>query len=215
MSQKNLFFVIVGSALVLVAFLAALSPFLPRWLGPPDLPATVTVMAIRATNVSLTATEAAVEGRTIEISSHQVSEESLAGTNDLTWEGLQIEILAIDDNAWPLIKFHNHNNEPPLAGKQMLLIKLRISKPGGTEEEYIGIDSSDFKLIGSHNVVYTPWGDESRCGVVPDELDGVVTEALSVEGNVCFQVPRDDNRFKLVYEQYIGDYPAIYIDLPE
>jgi hypothetical protein len=229
--QKIFFFIIVGAAVIFVGLMIALNPVLVRLLEPPDLDATATVMSIRATDVSLKATEVAIAASQAAIEGRSVAEESLSretgqvspnpvtpvqsGAESLTWEGLQIDIMTIYNDAWPLVKTQNQYNDPPLSGRRMLMITVKVTDVEGPGDEYLRLDASDFRLIGSRNEVYTTWGDETSCGVVPDELDGVVAQGIFLEGNICFQVPLDENNFQLIYEQQVADYPAVYISLPE
>jgi hypothetical protein len=216
--QKILFFIIIGVAIAAVGLMFFLGPMLQSWFVPPKPDATITAVAIRATDVALSATEIAVAATKAAIEGKDQPQETLSGrpgSDDLTWEGLQIEITNVVDGAWPLIKAQNQNNEPPLQNRKMLLITVRISSADGPKEEAIALDDSDFQLIGSFNQLYTSWGELTGCGVVPDDLDGVVARNIWLEGNVCFQVPLDETGFKLIYQPRTGDYPALYFDVPE
>jgi hypothetical protein len=135
----------------------------------------------------------------------------LVETQALTWNGLQIDIVALDDDAWPLLKAHNYLNDPPLEGMTPLLITLRVTNVEGLADEPIKLWDSDFKLTGSRNKVYETF--EASCGVIPDLLNGVVERGSSMEGKICFQAPVAENGFKLIYEP--AGSPAIYFALPE
>jgi hypothetical protein len=98
----------------------------------------------------------------------------------------------------------------------MLMITVEVTNVAGSEETPVGINTSDFQLIGERRQLYTTYNEESNCGVIPDDLDGVVArQSYPMSGNICFQVPQDEGGFQLIYEPYVGDYPAVYIDLPQ
>ena len=128
----------------------------------------------------------------------------------LTWNGLKVEVANVNYDAWPLIKAQNRNNTPPLDGMTMVLITARVTNLEGSSGEPIGLSASDFQLIGDRNTVYKTF--QVSCGVVPDRLDGVVDLGDSFDGNVCFQLPKDESGFKLIYEP--SGSPAVYFDLP-
>lgn len=137
-----------------------------------------------------------------------------------TWNGLEITILNYTKEGWPLIEAQNHLNEPPLEGKKMLLITVEVKRVKGAGEdpageEPVSITASDFTVVGDFKEVYTTYNEHTRCGVIPDRLDGVVTYDYSISGSICVQVPEDEGGFILVYDDYSGGDPAVYIPLPE
>ena len=207
--RRLIFFLIIGFAVLVVAIAATLMPLLYYRFGPPDLEATEVALSVRVTEAALKATETAAERPAQAI-------ETEAEMDDLTWNGLKLRAVAVNRDAWPLIQAQNQNNEPPLPGRTMLMITVEVTNITGSEEAPVGINTSDFQLIGDQHRPYTTYNEETNCGVIPDELDGVVArQSYPMTGNVCFQVPQDEGGFQLVYEQYVGDYPAVYIDLPE
>ncbi len=136
---------------------------------------------------------------------------SSAGSDNLTWNGLQIEIANINYDAWLLIKVQNQNNDPPLDGMTMLMITARVTNVEGDPAEPARLDASDFQLIGDRNTVYKTF--QVSCGVVPDKLDGVVAVGDSLDGNICFQISEDETDFQLIYEPYGS--PAVYFELSQ
>lgn len=223
--RKLPFFIVITGAIITVGLIATLKPILQYRLGPPNLPATATGMALRATSVALAATEvaiavtrAALEGRvTPETEDGPTPQPSATplGTGNINWDGLQLDITAVNYDAWPLVQAQNNLNEPPPAGRVMLLVTVRVTKVQGDSTEPIRLMASNFRLIEEdHRVVYTTFGEGTHCGVIPDELDGVVSREITLEGNVCFQVPEGEDNFILVYDNSGSDYPAIYLPLP-
>ncbi len=189
--QKSIFFLIVSAAVILVGVVAILR----GGLGPPDLDATATAEASRATVTP----EALLPG-------------VLSGAQ--TWNGLQIEVVEVKADGWSLVEAHNQYNEPPLPGKRMLLITVQVRTVSEIEEQPISIDESDFKVVGERGVVYNTYSEETRCGVVPDKLDGVVTSDHSISGAICVQAPEDEDGFVLIYDTGLSTEPAVYISLP-
>lgn len=180
--RKLVFFLIVGSALVIVGVVLASDELAGTWFGPPDTSAPPSPAVL--------------------------------GSN-YTWDDLLIEIVAVNKDAWPLVQANNQFNDPPAAGRRMLLITVKITSVGDPEAEPIRITQSNFKVVGDRHVVYNTYGEETHCGVVPDALNGVVAHEHSMTGAVCVQVPEDEGNFILVYDRYTGGDPAIYIPLPE
>ncbi len=190
--QKVVFSLIVGSAVIFVSVVAILR----GGLGPPDLDATATVEASRATVTP----DALLPG-------------VLSGAQ--TWNGLRIKVVEVQADGWSLVAAHNQYNEPPLPGKRMLLITVQVRTVSETAEQPLSINESDFKVVGERGVVYNTYSEETRCGVVPDKLDGVVTSDHSISGAICVQVPEDESGFVLIYDTGMSAEPAVYISLPE
>lgn len=153
--------------------------------------------------------------RLAELRTSAMATASVAAVVTTTWNGLQIEILAVNLNGWPLLQAYNQFNDPPLSGRRMMLINIKLTNVSGPAGEYIPVTATDFQVIGSHNTAYSTYAEETRCGVVPDALDGILPQNTWMSGNVCVQVPTDERDFKLIYEPYGGDQPALYFDLPE
>ena len=204
--RKLVFLLIVGSATVFVGVVLASNELPGTWFGPPDLDATATAVALRSTRVAIAATEAALTPGAPAL--------TVLGSN-YTWDGLLIEIVDVNEDAWPLVQANNQFNDPPAAGKRMLLITVRVTSVGAPEDEPVRVDESDFKVIGDRHVVYNTYSEGTSCGVVPDALDGVVAHDHSMTGAICVQVPEDEGAFVLVYDRYTGGDPAIYVPLPE
>ena len=202
--QKALFFLIVGSAVVLAGVISIVRERLS-----PLNPVVLTRTALQGTETAIAATEVALR-------STVTSTEAYAGPPKVgrTWNGLQIEVVGVETDGWPLVKAHNQFNEPPLPGKRMLLITVLVKKVEGKGEEPVTVSAADFKVVGERGAVYTTYGEETSCGVVPDELDGVVTGRHSISGAICVQVPEDEGGFVLIYEPFVGSEPAVYIPLP-
>ncbi len=206
--QKLIFFLVVGLAVILVS--VASTSRVREWLGPPNLEVTATVVALRSTEVAIAVTESAIQGTV-------TPEAPVPGvlSGERTWNGLRIEVVDVQEDGWPLVRAHNQFNEPPKPGKRMLLITVKVSSVEGAGAAPIAVGEADFKVVGERGIVYNTYSEETRCGVVPDALDGVVADGHSMSGAICVQVPEEEKGFVLIYEPYVGDQPAVYIPLPE
>jgi hypothetical protein len=122
-TQKAIFFLIIGAALVLVSVIVALGPAAMYKFGPPDLTATTVALSIRVTEVALAVTEAAISHKNPQI----MLTPGAAMTKSVTWNGLHIEVLSVTQDAWPLVQAQNHNNKPPLPGKRMLMAMVMVT----------------------------------------------------------------------------------------
>ncbi len=131
-----------------------------------------------------------------------------------TWNGLRIEILEVRRDGWSWLHAHNQFNDPPLPDRRMLLLFIKLTNLEEKSDKFIAVTASDFKIIGGRNTVYSTYGEDTRCGVVPDELDGVLPRQSWMSGHICVQVPQDERDFKLIYEPTGDDHPAVSIDVP-
>lgn len=130
----------------------------------------------------------------------------------LTNTGLQIDIVGANYNAWPLIKAQNHNNDAPLDGMTMLLITVRVSGSSEISDGVVRVEAADFESIGDKKQMYKTF--ELSCGVIPDRLDGVVSQGSAMDGNICFQIPVDETNLQLIYKPSHNSPPAYY-NLPD
>ncbi len=132
-----------------------------------------------------------------------------------TPDGLKIAITNVIPDAWPLVQAQNSYNDPPAKGRRMIIVTLRITAPDLPPGKFLQLDSFDFKLSDGNQAVYTTYGDPSSCGVVPSELDGVVSSDIPLQGNVCWQVPKSATDLALLYVPGFGDTPAAKLPVPE
>ena len=136
---------------------------------PTPTPASLPVLGSRHNPVPL--------GDTVEIT-----------TEDPTnaWE---ITVVGTNPDAWTVIQAENQFNDPPEAGHQFYMVRLRV--------KYLGPDSITpflsltFKTLGERGVAYETY---PGCGVTPDSLD-TFTEIFTggqIEGNECWQIASQD-----------------------
>ncbi len=121
--QKLIFFLVVGLSIIIVSVASILN----SGLLPAKPAATATESVIKETATS----EELVPG-------------VLSGKQ--TWDGLKIEITEVIEDGWPLVEAQNQFNDPPLSGKQMLLITVQVQMVEG--DEPVSISMSDFKVVG-------------------------------------------------------------------
>ncbi len=129
----------------------------------------------------------------------------------LTRNGLKIELAKTNYNAWPLVKAQNKYNKPPLNGMEMLMLTLRVTNTAGNPDQPVTLWDSDFKLIGDQNRMVETF--EVSCGVLPDELRGIVPLNDTMDGNICFQVSPAETGFQLIYQPY--NLPATTLAVPD
>ncbi|RME74580.1 MAG: DUF4352 domain-containing protein [Chloroflexi bacterium] len=231
--QKAIFLLIVGGAVILAGTAVGIVTW--RAVQPtPNLPATATAETanaeretrlqaeVAATAASATATAVSARATEVALKATEAALSAAAGASTgpvlgqgETWDGLKIEIIDLKADAWPLIQAHNQFNDPPLPGRRMMLVTLRITNVSGDPQTPIKLDESDFKVMGSLKTPYTTYGEETRCGVVPDAVDGTLLPGQSMSGNICVQVPVDETGFVLIYDRYSGDMPAVTIPFSE
>ena len=121
----------------------------------------------------------------------------------LTPSGREVRVLDVDNDAWPAVEAENSFNDPPKAGKRMVLIAVEVTNRS-TQDETISASVGDFSLTGSNNAVYDPYDEDSTCGIIPDELRGELFPDGAASGNVCFQVPEDETGLILIVDPFFS-----------
>ncbi|MBC7224621.1 MAG: hypothetical protein H5T59_10190 [Anaerolineae bacterium] len=119
---------------------------------------------------------------------------------------MELTVLGFDDDAWPEVRAANPFNEPPAEGKRMVMVRLRIRNVDSPQEPATWLNMYA-ALLGSYQRPWTPFGEASWCGVVPESLDVVeLYHGGEAEGNLCFQIPADEIDLLLRYEYTWGKY---------
>jgi len=199
--QRFLFFAIIGITMIFIGVVAGLNMLLIRPAAPPDAPATTTAISFRATVVAETGADA------IELSG--IPNVSLGNH---TWDGLEFDF-QVNHDAWPLIKLENQFNDPPQEGKRMIMVTLAATNVAGVDS--VSLSTSNFRIVGEYQTPYSPYSDDSRCGVVPENLADKVKPGETVKGNICIQVPSSEAGLVLVYDGAGSAHPKMYFALPE
>ena len=106
--------------------------------------------------------------------------------SDERWE---ITVLDTTPDATGIVLAENQFNDPPDAGNQFFIAKVRA--------KYLGPGSTNFSgdihlgALGDGGVLYTTYGNS--CGVIPDRLPNpVLFTNGTIEGNVCWQIDSAD-----------------------
>jgi hypothetical protein len=132
-----------------------------------------------------------------------------------TRDSLMITLLSADYDAWPLVQAANSFNQPPVQGLRMVMTNIQVQN---LDDNAVAsprtIRSADFRMVGSKNVVYTPFGSDTRCGVVPNELNWDTFAGATVSGNICIKLPEDDQDLLLIYAPGRWRDSAYYFLLP-
>ena len=200
--QRMLFFAIIGATMIFIGAIAGLNQLLSRPAASPDAPVTVTAIPFLATVVAENGVDA------IELSG--IPNVSLGNH---TWDGLEFDFQQVNFDAWPLVKLENQFNDPPQEGKRMIMVTLVATNVAG--EEPVSLSSSNFRMVGEYQTPYSSFGEDTRCGVVPESLSGEVKPGETLQGNICVQVPIREKGLVLVYDGYGVDIPKVYFALPE
>lgn len=119
---------------------------------------------------------------------------------------LDMQITAVDTDAWPEIQAENQFNDPPAEGHRFVMWTMNSHNVRGRSERGERIHESDFDLTGSNNVLYSPeYGSDNYCGVIPNELDSRLLRDGQTTGNMCFSVPIDETNLTLFYDEFQYD----------
>lgn len=125
------------------------------------------------------------------------------GDSILTPSGLEVRVIEVDGDAWPVVESENSFNDPPKPGKRMVLITVEVANRS-TQDETVSVSVAQFSLTGSNNTVYDPYDEDSACGIIPDELRGELFPDGAASGNVCFQVPEDETGLILIVDPFFS-----------
>ena len=116
-----------------------------------------------------------------------------------------MQITDVDWDAWPEIQAENQFNDPPSEGHRFVMWTMNVENVRGSMDESEWAREGDFEMVGSRNVLYYPFREESSCGVIPDELDAHLYRDGQTTGNVCLSVPIDETDLTFFYEALHDD----------
>ena len=108
--------------------------------------------------------------------------------NDEHW---RLKILSTQPDATAAVLAENQFNDPPAQGHQFFIVTLQVDYVSGTKMESPDLRvTSDLRAVGPSNVVYTSFGSDSRCGVIPDgfTFKNDLMPGGSMTGNECWSV---------------------------
>jgi hypothetical protein len=102
-------------------------------------------------------------------------------------DGWRIGVLDVVTNANEAIRAANPANPPPPAGRQYVIVRLRVTRTGETPQSFTGA----LQVVGASNTVSSSLS--RSCGDVPDPLPTTeVAPNARIEGNLCWSVPAAD-----------------------
>jgi hypothetical protein len=113
-------------------------------------------------------------------------------------------VIDFNPHAWPVVQAENMFNDPPAPGNRMVIVRVSVTNAAAPDEP-AWISDADFYLVGSNNVLYETFGEDSRCGVIPDNLADELFRGGTAQGNVCFQIPDAEIDLRLIYEYAWGE----------
>ncbi len=123
-----------------------------------------------------------------------------AGSSLLGADGAEILITGVAEDAWYLIQAENQYNDPPQAGNRFYMLAVAVANNSGSDS--IEFNYVPFSLIGSNRKVYD---FQSRCGSIPNPLEGELYPGGKIQGNICFEVAADDSEFILIHQSESWD----------
>lgn len=171
--NRVIFVIIVGSAALMMLVTATWFRVQNVQKERAGLSGTNTAIALRATELSVSATDVAEAAMTadalygaetaiaeaeqsLEATTKAISGETPSRRAQTTKEGLQIEILSVTRDAWRVIQAHNQFNDPPLEGRRMVMVKVNVVSVAGKSDEPLGLEASDFRMMGSSKRLIRP-----------------------------------------------------------
>ncbi len=95
--------------------------------------------------------------------------------------GTELTVLAVNTNAWSLIKAENSFNDAPKSGQKYVMVKVRVTN---RSQAKMNVGTEDFSLYGLGNTY-----KEANQINPNDFTDGEIERGGSLEGNLSFEVP--------------------------
>ncbi|PZN07641.1 MAG: hypothetical protein DIU69_11315 [Bacillota bacterium] len=136
----------------------------------------------------------------------------------------RLTVLDITEDAWPQIREADPANKPPVPGRQYVMARIRATYIGDKLGNSRWPGELHFGYEGFDGVSYGRWEPEGKgsCGTIPDDLlaHGALRPGETVEGNVCWAVPKDVikggliNVFDAGAEHFMGPVWAYFAGVP-
>ncbi|HOT07559.1 MAG TPA: hypothetical protein PLI05_05030 [Methanotrichaceae archaeon] len=112
-------------------------------------------------------------------------------------DGWLVTVLSIMPDATQTILKENMFNDPPKAGNQFFMARVRVSYNGGGSKSFGG--SFRLRAMGPSAIGYSTF--ENSAGVTPDPLpDSEVFSGGSIEGNIAWQIKSSDASSLVMYD---------------
>lgn len=113
----------------------------------------------------------------------------------------EITVLGIKRDAWQEIEQANMFNQPAREGYEYVLVHTQV-KNLGSEDETQQVASYEFRLTGSYGVIRS-----STSVVINNELEGEMFGGGILEGQLVYEIPRDETNLILIYDPGIAVSP--------
>ena len=107
---------------------------------------------------------------------------------------LEITVLSVQRDAWPLIQEMSSLNQPPEPDKEYVLIRLK-ARFLGQMDQLRSVNWWSFRMTGSENILYP-----NPSLILIDELKGDLFPGGELEGYLAFHVRRGERNLILVYD---------------
>lgn len=107
---------------------------------------------------------------------------------------LEISVLSVQREAWPLIQEMSPFNQPPEPGMEYVLVYLR-TRFYGEDDDLNSVNWWSFRMMGAENILYP-----NPSLILRDELKGELFPGGEMEGYLAFQVRRGEKNLILLYD---------------
>jgi hypothetical protein len=114
-------------------------------------------------------------------------------------------------NATAQVLAENMFNDPPAAGDQFYMVRVRATYTGAGSQGFDG--TYRLRSVGASAVEYTTFSND--CGVIPDQITpNQVFTGGTIEGNVCWEVKSSDAPSLVMYDNGdLTDLPPLFFAL--
>lgn len=112
-------------------------------------------------------------------------------------DGWRLTVVSTTPYANDVVAAHNQFNDPPAAGRQFYIVRVRAAYVGNRSDSFGA--SYRLRAVGTSAVSYSTF--EDSCGVIPDEVtSATVFPGGTIEGNVCWSVRSSDVESLVMYD---------------
>lgn len=120
-----------------------------------------------------------------------------------TTSGWSFQVIDVVPNANAIVAAENMFNDPPKAGRQFFIIRVRATRTASPPRSASLLDL-ELDALGPSGVSFTGFGDDDNCGVYPGDFPlGDIFPGGFIDGNVCYSVPITDvSQLQLVHSPF-------------
>jgi len=136
------------------------------------------------------------------------------GASVETSDGQVIRVIDVNLDAETAVLAADDFIEPPEPGNRMVLVEVEVDYEGEGDET-VFVQSGQFSLTGSNNVIYDSFDEGVSCGFLNTEINQELFPGGSARGDVCFQYPEGETDLILIVEPFdsFGDESRRYLAL--